>query len=144
MLGTISAFAYRHRETKKNLCRRWPVAGPSEYWLLASSPASKVKNSNTHIVQQIHITWQQYTQDNYNNSHGQTNNNYTQDSLKLAIIHTRQIRIKHLRKKKTEFWKYFRNPDPQNTKLSPGLHVSTTVFIKLRTNYLPSSVWTAL
>ena len=38
ILGTISAFAYRHRETEKNLCRggqsqdlRWPVAGPSEY-----------------------------------------------------------------------------------------------------------------
>jgi len=37
------------------------TAGPSEYWLLASSPASKVKNGNTHIVQQIHIRWQQYT-----------------------------------------------------------------------------------
>ena len=24
---------------------RWPVAGPSEYWLLASSPASKVKTN---------------------------------------------------------------------------------------------------
>ena len=24
---------------------RWPVAGPSEYWLLASSPASKVKTA---------------------------------------------------------------------------------------------------
>jgi len=35
---------------------RWPVAGPSEYWLLASSPASKVKTA-------IHIRQQQYTQD---------------------------------------------------------------------------------
>jgi len=26
---------------------RWPVAGPSEYWLLASSPASKVKKRPT-------------------------------------------------------------------------------------------------
>ena len=26
---------------------RWPVAGPSEYWLLASSPASKVKKKCT-------------------------------------------------------------------------------------------------
>ena len=42
---------------------RWPVAGPSEYWLLDSSQAFKVKNSNTHIVQQIHIRWQQYTQE---------------------------------------------------------------------------------
>ena len=36
---------------------------------------------------------QQYTQDNYNNTQGQTNNNYTQDKLKLAAIHARQIRI---------------------------------------------------
>ena len=68
---------------------RWPVAGPSEYRLLASSPASKVKNSNAHIVQQIHIRWQQYTQENYNNTHKTTNNNYTQDNLKLTTIHTR-------------------------------------------------------
>ena len=31
ILGTISAFAYRHRETKKKPVSRWPVAGPSEY-----------------------------------------------------------------------------------------------------------------
>jgi len=32
MLGTVSAFAFRHRETKKKTCvSRWPVAGPSEY-----------------------------------------------------------------------------------------------------------------
>ena len=49
---------------------RWPVAGPSEYWLLASSPASKV-NKAMHTVQQIHIRWQQYTQDKYNNTHSQ-------------------------------------------------------------------------
>ena len=96
MLGTISAFAYRQGNQEKPVSR-WPVAGPSEYWLLASSPASKVKTA-IHTVQQIHIRWQQYTQDNYNNTHGQTNNNYTQDNLKLATIHTRQIRIKHIQK----------------------------------------------
>jgi len=31
------------------------------------------------------------TQDNYNNTHCQTNNNYTQNNLKLATIHARQI-----------------------------------------------------
>ena len=36
--GTISAFAFRRRETKP--VSRWPVAGPSEYRLLASSPAA--------------------------------------------------------------------------------------------------------
>jgi len=35
---------------------RWPVAGPSEYRPVASSPAFKVKEkNNTHVVQQIHI-----------------------------------------------------------------------------------------
>ena len=52
-------------------------------------------------MQQIHIRWQQYTQDNYNNTHGQINNNYTQDNLKLATIHKRQIRIQHVQKVKT-------------------------------------------
>ena len=36
--GTISAFAYRHRETKKNLCRGGRSQGPSGYWLLANIP----------------------------------------------------------------------------------------------------------
>jgi len=42
---------------------RWPVAGPSEYWLLASSPASKEQKkqqsthstTNTHKMTTIHI-----------------------------------------------------------------------------------------
>ena len=41
ILGTISAFAYRHRETKKRLCRGWLVAGPSEY----SDTSAKEDNS---------------------------------------------------------------------------------------------------
>ena len=73
------------------------------------------------MVQQINMRLQQYTEDNYNNTHGQptamhngtinkhelttihtrqlqqytrpTNNNYTQDNLKLATVHTRQITI---------------------------------------------------
>jgi len=73
------------------------MAGHSEYWLLASSPASKVpkkKNTNAHTVQQIHIKKQQYTQDNYNNTH--------KDNLKQAAIHTSQIRIlQHVQKVKT-------------------------------------------
>jgi len=59
---------------------------------------------------------QQYTQDNYNNTHGQpttiTQDNYnnthgqpttiTQDNLKLATIHTIQITIlQHVHKVKT-------------------------------------------
>jgi hypothetical protein len=30
-LGTTSAFAFRHRETKKKPVSRWPVVGPSGY-----------------------------------------------------------------------------------------------------------------
>ena len=56
---------------------------------------------------------QQYIQDNYNNTQKTTtrihtrqlqqyarptNKNYTQDNLKLATIHTRQIRIQHVQK----------------------------------------------
>ena len=32
---------------------RWPVAGPSGYWLLASSPASKVKKKKSNAKQYI-------------------------------------------------------------------------------------------
>jgi len=47
---------------------RWPVAGPSEYWLLASSPASKVKKqqrpnstTNKHKITTHTRQLQQYT-----------------------------------------------------------------------------------
>ena len=72
---------------------RWPVAGPSEYWLVASSPASKVKKkkqcphstTNTHKITTHTRQLQQYTRP--------TNNNYTKDKLKLATKHKRKIRI---------------------------------------------------
>ena len=70
----------------------WPVAGPSEYWLLASSPASKVtKKKYTHSTANTH-RWQhpqQYTRP--------TNSNYTQDNVKLGTIRTRQINTHVLR-----------------------------------------------
>jgi len=49
----------------------------------------------------MHTQYNKYTQDNYNNTQGQTNNNYTQDNLKLATIHARQITIQHVQKVKT-------------------------------------------
>jgi len=80
---------------------RWSVAGPSEYWLLASSPSSKVKKkqcphstTNTHKTTTHTRQLQQYTRP--------TNNNYIKDNLKLATKHTRQIRIlQHVKKVKT-------------------------------------------
>ena len=38
MLGTVSAFAYRHRETEKNLCARWPVC------IKIKTPGYKIQN----------------------------------------------------------------------------------------------------
>ena len=103
ILGTISAFAFRNRETtKKKPVSRWPVAGPYEYRLLASSPATKEKTknkSNAYIVQQIHKRKTSHTRQlqQYIRS---TNNNYTQDNLKLATEHVRQIRIQRVQKVK--------------------------------------------
>jgi len=57
---------------------RWPVAGPSEYWLLASSPVSKAQNkqqcthstTNTHKMTTIHTRQlQQYTRLNHQQLH---------------------------------------------------------------------------
>ena len=79
---------------------RWPVAGPSEHLLLASSPTSKVKKqqcpqstANTHKITTHTRQLQQYTRP--------TNNNYTQHNLKLATVHRRQIRKQHVQKVKT-------------------------------------------
>jgi hypothetical protein len=58
---------------------RWPVAGPSEYRLLASNPATKVcKDNNTHIKKQN-------TQGNKNKHKIITQ--YTKDQLQLAAMH---------------------------------------------------------
>ena len=78
MLGTISAFAFRQTQgNQEKPVSRWPVAGRSECWLLASSPASKVKYSKTPILQQ-------YSQ----------NDNST---LKASIqIHTSQLAAHHV------------------------------------------------
>ena len=48
--------------------------------------------ANTHKITIHTKQLQQYTRP--------TNNNYTQDNLKIATIHTRQIRIQHVQKVK--------------------------------------------
>ena len=40
-MGTIPAFASRTQENQEKPGSRWPVAGPSGFWLLASRPACK-------------------------------------------------------------------------------------------------------
>jgi len=75
------------------------MADRRTFRVLTSSQQSSIQSkkktkSNAHTVQQIHIRQlQQYTRP--------TNNNYTQDNLKLATVHARQIRIQHVQKVKT-------------------------------------------
>jgi hypothetical protein len=54
-LGNHLSICFLAQGNQEKPVSRWPVAGPSEFWLLASSPASTVKNSNSHIVQELHI-----------------------------------------------------------------------------------------
>jgi len=64
------------------------VAGRRTFRILTSSQQSGIESkNNTHIVQQIHIRWQQYTQDNYNNTHKTT-----------TTTHTRHLKIQHVQK----------------------------------------------
>ena len=47
VLGTISAFAYRETQgNQEQPVPRWPVAGPTGYWRLASSSARKVNGTS--------------------------------------------------------------------------------------------------
>ena len=99
MLGTISAFAYRRRKTKKNLCRggRSQDLPNTDF----GSPVSKVKiaihthsTTNTHTMTTIHVRQltihtrqlQHNTQENYNNTHKTTTTIHT-----TITIYTRQL-----------------------------------------------------
>ena len=71
-LGIISAFAYRHRETKKNLCRggRSQDLPNTDFQPAVRHPKYKKKTA-IHTVQQIHTT-------------------------QLTTIHTRHLKIQHV------------------------------------------------
>jgi len=76
-LGNHLSICFWAQGNQEKPVSRWPVAGPSEYWLLASSPASKVKKkamptqyNNAHKIARTRQL-QQYTRS--------TNNNYTED-----------------------------------------------------------------
>jgi len=60
----------------RNLCIR-----SQKLW-----PLDQRGGRNVHIVQQIHIRWWQYTQDNYNNTHGQPTT--VTHKTKLATMHS--------------------------------------------------------
>jgi len=53
-LGNHLSICFSAQGNQEKPVLRWPVAGPSEYWPVASSPAFKVKKK-IHIVQQINI-----------------------------------------------------------------------------------------
>ena len=64
VLGTISAFAFRHRETKKNLCRGGRLQDlPDTDFQPAIRQLKYVRQQYTHS-KTIHMRKQKYTQDN--------------------------------------------------------------------------------
>ena len=102
ILRTISAFAYRHRENKKNLYR-----GGRTQDLPGTDVQQAVRHlkkkqqythstTNTHKMTTVHTRQiQQYTQDNYKNTHKTTT---TINTRRLITIHTRHLKIQHVQK----------------------------------------------
>ena len=127
ILGTISAFAFRHRETKKNL---WRSGLQQDLPNTDFQPAVwhlKYKYSNIHIVNKytqdnnnnthkttttIHTRQLQYTQDNYNNTYKTTTTiptklqQYVQDNQNNTHNTTTTIHIRQLTAMYTQYDKY--------------------------------------
>ena len=107
-LGNHLSICLEMQGNQEKPVSRWPVAGPSEYRLLASSLASKVKRTirtaNTHKMTTIHTRQlQQYTQDIYNNTNKTSTTIHTRrlttiHTRRLTKIHTRQLTITHTRR----------------------------------------------
>ena len=53
-LGNHLSIRLKTQGNQEKPVSRWPIAGPSEYWLLASSSASKVKQQYTHNITNAH------------------------------------------------------------------------------------------
>ena len=53
-LGNHLSICFWAQGNQEKPVSRWPVAGPSELWPLASSPAFKVKKKNTHSTTNTH------------------------------------------------------------------------------------------
>jgi len=68
--GNYFSICFSAQGNQEKPVSRWPVAGPSEYWLVASSPAFKVKKkkqythstTNTHMLTTHTSQLRQYTQ----------------------------------------------------------------------------------
>jgi hypothetical protein len=93
-VGNHLSICLKTQGNEEKSVSRWPVAGPSEYWLLASSPASKVKTS-IHTVQQIHST---------------TNTQYNKYTVQQIIHRTTNMH-------RTSYI------DSKNTKTNTGIHL---------------------
>jgi len=97
-LGNHLSICLQTQKNQEKPVSRWSVAGPSEYWLLASSLASKEKQQYTHRITNTHKMTtiptrqlQQYTQDN--------KQQYTQHILKYNMLKswtTRRQESKHI------------------------------------------------
>ena len=77
-LGNHLSICFWAQGNQEKPVSKWPVAGPSEYWPVASSPAFKLKKythstTNTHKITTHTSQLQQYTRS--------TNNNYPKDNL---------------------------------------------------------------
>jgi len=59
MLGTISAFAYRHRETKKNLCRTYDKHTRIVFYLRYKDDSCKSLYHNYWLIKIMAITGRQ-------------------------------------------------------------------------------------
>ena len=114
ILGTISAFAFRYKETKKNLCRCGRSQDlPSTDLQPAVWQSRKKSNAHsttkTHKITTIHIIQlQQYIRSTNNNTHKTITTIHTVNQQQLhkmqllATKHARQIRIlQHTQKVKT-------------------------------------------
>jgi hypothetical protein len=53
-VGNHLSICFQTKENQEKPVSRWPVIGPSEYGLLASSPASKVETECTHSTTITH------------------------------------------------------------------------------------------
>ena len=101
---TQDSYNNTHKTTNNNTHKTATIIHTAKPTTIAHKTTTTIhtrqlKTIHTRQLQQYtQDNLQQYTQDSYNNTHGQTNNNYTQDNLKLVTIHARQIRIQHVQK----------------------------------------------
>ena len=90
MLEAVSEFAYRHRETNKNVCR-----GRRTFRILTSSQQFGIwsNTSNTHTHRAIHIQYNKYENNLHIEQQVTIHTHITKSTHKIATIPTRQLQI---------------------------------------------------